>query len=1165
MDIMDIKKIIKDLLSQHKDSDAYQYDVDQEGLTLYIPHALFKKAEKYEVNELLQQQHSTLKIMEEDGVAYSMPNGFVITSQIAVSMLDVEVELLQLPSRWHGGIHLKITGDAIQGYKDCQLSFTLPNGESLNFYTLDGPFIEFSKQKKYLLNSCLLAALQKHSKFIKDKTAGTVHGESNFYHLFSSFEIAKLNGSDISLGHFDNGFSIIPESEEGSGVTVSLELNEDGSGSLIPIISNSSAKAEEIEQRLGQLDFDKINQEQILRVGKQIILVNNKRLEAIKEIISNKRLSPKQVGEFQKNPTAFIDGNKVDLDNGYGLRVKGVAVYKQAYFGETDQSGIDWFGKALQQNLVLTVIDKFKDNPDILTEIEDLIINAEKSSVDFIDFDNETYQLGTDLDREHAKQKITENIERSKQEYDNPEDDTIEKTDGTEDQEKEDLILETDTNDEDLAFSKEIDTLISSVQFNDALDYSNYKRTPYSHQDHGIRWILGLLKKGCSGALLADDMGLGKTFTALAAIDQSKQLDILGNSNRPSIIVAPLSLLDNWRDEVSKIFNKSPFTDIIILNGTGLTQFKITKGTGREFSNQSSEVLDDMSKIRYALKIGNEFSDDERLDMPNRLIITTYQTVRDYQFSLCRVEWDFALFDEAQNIKNPNALQTRAAKALTSNFSLMITGTPVENSLADFWCIMDTAIPSEQLLGTYQEFRVKFITPIVKAKEKKAEIQLQVGRELRKVVKYFMLRRNKEDELDALPKKRLFGGIEDEYTGYLPMLSKTMEGLQLKSYEAVLQTVASSVKKSGVALAALHSLRNISLHPALSSSTQLRVGTSNSELEKTMFSSGKLESLIENLDEIKSRDEKVLIFVVNKQLQAFLKGALTKRYKFNNVIVINGDTKAIAKPNSKHKSRIELIDEFESKQGFNVIIMSPIAAGVGLNIVGANNVIHLERHWNPAKEAQATDRVYRIGQNRNVNVYYPILKHPTIDSFDVSLHTLLSNKTGLRDAVVTPEEVVPDSCIYSVSKEFSDGIVLPGELYQLTWQQFEALSVVWARGEYNTIDALMTKASNDHGADVVVLNNEGILIQCKQTGSEKYSKTDGIRELNSAPQFYAQEYGRSFSKKLFITNAMSVSSSVKKEAKLYDVSIVTGKILKLWLLKTKVSYRELEEIIQKGK
>lgn len=157
------------------------------------------------------------------------------------------------------------------------------------------------------------------------------------------------------------------------------------------------------------------------------------------------------------------------------------------------------------------------------------------------------------------------------------------------------------------------------------------------------------------------------------------------------------------------------------------------------------------------------------------------------------------------------------------------------------------------------------------------------------------------------------------------------------------------------------------------------------------------------LEEIEKRGEKVLIFATSKSVQAYISALIRLKFKLNAEI-INGETKAIS-TGKDDETRKGIIDKFQSLPGFGILIMSPVAAGVGLTITGANNVIHLERHWNPAKEAQATDRVYRIGQVKDVNVYIPIAIHPRHKSFDVHLNSLLGNKIDLSNAVVAPDIV----------------------------------------------------------------------------------------------------------------------------------------------------------------
>ena len=241
-----------------------------------------------------------------------------------------------------------------------------------------------------------------------------------------------------------------------------------------------------------------------------------------------------------------------------------------------------------------------------------------------------------------------------------------------------------------------------------------------------------------------------------------------------------------------------------------------------------------------------------------------------------------------------------------------------------------------------------------------------------------------------------------------------MKGTQLKAYDAILSDFRerrATEDMRGTALIALSQLREISLHPRLREETQLMTNTAK-DAREVMAESGKLTVLLELLDQIRQKHEKVILFMVTKRLQRLLKLWLDQIYGLN-VAIINGDTAAVAKK-ADILTRKQLITAFEAKPDFNLIIMSPVAAGVGLTVVGANHVVHLERHWNPAKEAQASDRVYRIGQTKEVHIHLPAVLHPQYDSFDVHLDRLLRGKLMLKDAVVTPEAVSENEMIKSL-------------------------------------------------------------------------------------------------------------------------------------------------------
>ncbi len=245
-----------------------------------------------------------------------------------------------------------------------------------------------------------------------------------------------------------------------------------------------------------------------------------------------------------------------------------------------------------------------------------------------------------------------------------------------------------------------------------------------------------------------------------------------------------------------------------------------------------------------------------------------------------------------------------------------------------------------------------------------------------------MLRRIKEDHLHDLPPKRVH-----EYRHLMP-------STQVTAYDDVLAAHRGRGPAKGSALTTLHELAAVSLHPGLLH------GGLDADREAIDDSARTLVAVRHVLDEIRTAGEKAIVFAKTKELQRALALWLGGRYGLR-VDVVNGDTAATG----SGETRMTKIRAFEARAGFNVIIMSPLAVGVGLTVVGANHAIHLERHWNPAKEAQATDRIYRIGQTRDVHVHYPIALHPDLDSFDVNLDRLLRTKVALKDAVVVPQEV----------------------------------------------------------------------------------------------------------------------------------------------------------------
>lgn len=1118
------------LFEKHSDElDGFHQQMDSFGVNFLLPtQELLGACESCEesITEGMLKQFAVLKILEEQGLAESLPNGFAIDSDSAVCLDDATRHVLGLPQPWGGSFDAKTLGLTNNSNFTVSLELIRANGNRVSYYMMDGPFVVITDQERYLPSPAQWTAL----KAIKDHESNQ---NDEYHNLLTIYQLQQAihAGCKIDLHHFESFELIDPE-----GVGASGEVSASGDLNLVPHFGIPLGYSD-IENRLGQLDSS--GKVQSLKVGNTFILLDEKKLEAVHEVIRNRTIHKEQVEQFLKNPSEFLDASLIDLELGFSFRMHGATAFKHAYFGDTDQTGISWFEEAIKQEDTLppSMIMKLVHSEEELERISSEMRDAMKKGAT-------VFPVGDDIvdisNSEAVEKTLAETSKKIRNSRENPEEDKEEPL--------AQVVVDVDLNDTEATFGgDDFQGKLDDVLFRGPLNFSNLARTPFAHQKVGIRWFLGLAEEGLKqkpknaicGGMLADDMGLGKTFVALVGISEYIRLcKEQGVTERPMLIVAPKSLLEVWKDEVLQTFEESPFKDVVTLHGSGLNLYKHV-GARAETHQPGDE-------IRFSLKVGGNFG-IERLDMPNRLILTTYETLRSYQFSLCSVDWGIVVFDEAQHIKNPNAMTTRAAKGLKACFKLVATGTPVENSLADFWCLMDTARP--KALGSYQNFRQKFIQPILKSsEEEKASIRESTGKELRQTVGALMLRRMKEDQLDGLPQKQIFVGIEEENAShqYLESLQRIMSGKQLQRYDAVIDLVTERKRsgQKGVVLGGLTQLKSVSLHPRLyEDGDALKDPTSDSAAIASLNESGKLAMMYDVLNRAKEDREKVIIFLINKQLQSHLKIALTKIYRFP-VDVINGDTKVTAR--NAEKTRKGLIDIFKKREGFAIIIMSPIAAGTGLTITEANHVVHLERHWNPAKEAQATDRVYRIGQKKDVKVYLPILFHPTMDSFDLNLHRLLSVKTDLKDAVVTPEEVNQDSLFgKTVGSQHSHPEQIRGEdLNSLSWRDFEALCTVLYEKELNG-SGVLTPKSGDYAADAYVVGGaQNVLIECKhkQDGS-KYNEIDPIMKFGFAKQHYEELLDKQFDRLILASNASGYGLKVKLEAKKAGVELVARKKL----------------------
>jgi len=483
-----------------------------------------------------------------------------------------------------------------------------------------------------------------------------------------------------------------------------------------------------------------------------------------------------------------------------------------------------------------------------------------------------------------------------------------------------------------------------------------------AHQVDGFSWLAHSHSSGRPGALLADDMGLGKTLQAICFMAWLREQDRTAEQDAPFLVVAPTGLLENWRSEIRRHLKAPLLGQEVLAFGSGLKLLAegALRGTRDTTSGRAGLDAGDLTRAG--------------------VVLTTYETLRDYHFSFARIPFGLIVFDEIQKLKNPTSQVTRAAKTLNGAFTLGLSGTPVENRLQDLWSIVDVVSPG--FLGSARDFAAAYPEHAPdKMKQLKARLcDPQDGRPP------LMLRRMKADHLEGLPEK-----IEHKREIAMPEV-------QASAYADLVRRGLASrgvASARGGMLELLHAMRGVSLHPADPASAP-------ADLAAYAADSARLVWTLEILDQVERAREQALVFVESLAMQEVLAALIAKRYRLPAPpLRING---AVAGP-----KRQDLVDRFQRRAGnFDVMILSPKAGGVGLTLTAANHVIHLSRWWNPAVEDQSTDRCYRIGQTKTVHVYLPLAVHPDPvigpSSFDLKLDALLDRKRMLSREMLAPPD-----------------------------------------------------------------------------------------------------------------------------------------------------------------
>ena len=558
-------------------------------------------------------------------------------------------------------------------------------------------------------------------------------------------------------------------------------------------------------------------------------------------------------------------------------------------------------------------------------------------------------------------------------------------------------------------------------------------------------------------------------------------------------------------------------------------------------------------------RLSGRKTEEEILGLNNYdIVLTSYESLRINHKLTGKIKWKVIVCDEAQKMKNPNTILTTAIKTQNVLFKIACSATPIENSLIDLWCLTDFVKPD--LLSTQKEFNKEYNKELKKKDITDEERQL-INNKLKNKLSDFYLRRTKDEELSKdFPKKKVIYDM-------IPLSEKQKEEIRKLT----------EMKSRGEApLAIIQGLIMACSHPLLIDRKEDAL--LKKSLDDLVGDAQKLAHVKIILEEVRGKNEKAIIFTKYRVMQEILKRALLEWFGIN-VGIINGE-----KDNTLRK---KILDEFKKVEGFNIIILSPEAAGVGLNIVEANHVIHYTRHWNPAKEEQATDRAYRIGQKKDVYVYYPIVSY--LETNDYKRHTYETVNDWIDDQInkslenSSPEEklnkiimkkkrMLKDFFLASFTDveagdfdEFKEPFTGRGDMPitmddvdLLNPNDFEKLAVVLYEKLIKNSFGYVTVASGDYGIDGVILSpKSNILIQCKH--SKKVSR-NAYGDLTSGEKFYKKELDKEFDKLVLFTSATASNISSHIDEK-YDekLEIIDRKKLAKLLLENEIYYSEINE------
>jgi len=995
-----------------------------------------------------EEQNLIFEELVENGLAEQKENHILIPWAEIHNLTRIDQTILGLPFPYPYDIKVSTKNVFVNSDFNIELGFYEYDHGNQLFGNRVGSILKLDNGIEYLLSNEqyeLCEAVKEFNNLVdKDIVSNLIE--------FSNIKQLSKKAASILDSVFQNEEVIVPEK-----IKLKPNLNDDLTVSITPEISNLNEK----DKLTFQDKFQKFSKPKSTysikneNDKKVRIPLNKKQKDEFDKIKKLSNMTKDEINRLVDNPTGVFDSDIIDLSE-FSDRVIEIGVYKPRFFPFVSPIKSEWIPGVIidkgdsQKKVKIESIEE-------LNEIEKKIEKAIQENKNTINIVNEEIEIS----------EIKKIIPFARKQLENPKSkqDVVKNSKET----KKVLIIKDNLFEEEYSeFSGQIDNL----------DYHYFQPptlkdniTLFDYQKEGIAWLQTTFNNDFSGALLADDMGLGKTLQLLSFIDwHSSQVS---KSQKPYLIVAPVSLLQNWFNEYKKFFSSEIELEIL----------------SSSMSNRLSVNLLTSKKI----------------------FLANYEFIRnsENQLIFAKINWAGVILDEAQKIKTPGTMVTNAIKAIKADFKIAATGTPVENSMVDLWSIVDFIAPG--LLGSAKSFAKKYQHPVNK-NITDSELEA-LGKNLRNEVGLYFKRRLKEDVLK----------------NQLPLKKENYITLEMPEYQRFIYMQELEQSQSNQILTTILNLKKISDHPYLvNNDWRLK-----NDLD-IINNSAKLQIVIKLLESIKSKSEKVIIFSEYRDTQKLLQRVIKNHFNLRKISIINGQTASIRKSSAHQiETRQDAIDIFSSVPGFNVIIMSPLAAGVGLNVVAANHVIHYSRHWNPAKESQATDRAYRIGQNKDVEIYYPISTIPNISTFDQILANLLKRKRNIADSAMFPSSIneikVEDfSCELNLNENFK---TTKHRLSITDFDSFEpyffeaAIASLFKAEGYKVV---LTPKSNDKGADIVCFSEKiNYLIQVKK--SKNSINHQSIGEVLTSKGFYEKVYHSKFELMIATNNKLNSNAILLAE------------------------------------